>query len=175
MTPERPRTRTDRIETLHAMLTHYTEARSEAGSGGGGGSRPESRLLAFDASTWTREYEELERCLNALRYLAQHGRPMIEQGVSSAAAWWHLRARYLEAETVRREVHFRKTHSGERVPARLPSNMEVVARATILNGRTGHMMVRVWDARVDPRVVAAGLRWLSAEFRGSPAVYSEES
>ena len=157
------------------MLLYYTEARSEAGSGGGGGSRPESRLLAFDAQTWTKEYAELERCLNALRYLAQHGRPMIERDVSSSAAWWHLRARYLEAVTVRREVHYRKTHSGERVPARLPSNCEVVARATILNGRTGYMMVRQWDARVDPRVVAASLRWLSGEFRGSPATYREES
>lgn len=175
MTAERPRSTSDRrrVETIHDMLSHYHDARAESsGWGDGGSSRLESRLLGLDPLTWTPAYRELERCLERLRWLAGHGRPMIEKGVSSGAAWWNVRARYLEAETVRREVHMRKTHSGQRVPAPLPRNMEVLARPTILNGSSQSLLVRVWDPRVDPQVVGAALRWISGEFRGQPASYS---
>lgn len=186
MSVERPRTRLHelvrersdeaaerrRTGVLHDMLNHYNEARSEATGAGGGGSRHESRINAWDPETWTPAYRELERCLEGLRWLAQHGRPMIERGVSSGAAWWHLRARYLEAELVRREVHLRKTHSGTRVPVPLPRNEEVVARPTILQGRSQTLLVRRWDQRVDPHVVQAALRWISREFKGQPAPYS---
>jgi hypothetical protein len=170
MTLERtaPRRNTDRVDTLHEMLVRLEEARSEGSSAGGGGSHHEARMNTWDALTYTREYKELDRCLERLRWLAEHGRPMIAPDVSSAKAWWHIRHRYLATEVVRREVHYRRTHSGERVPARLPRNMEVVSRQTILNGRAGYMMVRVWDPRVDPAVVGAGLRWISREFRGTP-------
>lgn len=172
MTAERPRAHSrDRIATLHDMLTRYHEARSEASGVGGGGTRLEGRLLAFDSQTWTREYQELDRCLQRLRWLAEHGRPMIEHGVSSGAAWWHLRQRYLEAHVGRREIHMRKTPAGERVPI-VPRNMEVVARPTILQGKTQMLLVRSWDQRVDPQVVGAALRWISREFRGTPASYS---
>lgn len=174
MTVERPHYRsTDRVDTLHEMLSRYNEARSEGSGGGGGGSHHESRINVFDAATWTREYQELERCLERLRWLAGHGRPMLERNVSAGAAWWNVRARYLEAEVVRREVHLRRTHSGDRVPTQLPRSMEVVARATILHGKTNYMLVRQWDRRVDPHVVGAALRWISREYRGTPAVYSE--
>ena len=169
---ERPHRNRDRVDTLHDMLVRFVEAKSEASGGGGGDSRLESRLLGFDPLTWTREYRELDRCLDRLRWLAEHGRPMIERNVSSAAAWWNVRARYLEAETVRREVHSRRTHSGERVPGRLPGNYEIVARPTILQGKSQHMLVRVWDPGVRPEVVAAALRWISREYRGTPASYS---
>lgn len=183
LTAERPRTHNEeatrrtkqRVETLHDMMTRYHEARSESAGPGGGGSQHGSRINAFDQRTWTREYQELERCLDRLKYLAQHGRPMIERNVSSSAAWWHVRARYLEATISRREIHLRKTHSGERVPARLPRNCEIVARATILHGKSQHMLVRTWDPRVDPRIVGAALRWISREYRGTPAVYSESA
>lgn len=162
-----------RIATLHEMLQHYNHARSEASGGaGGGGARHEARLLGLDPTTWTREYRELERCLERLRWLALHGRPMIERGVSSGAAWWHVRQRYLEAREVREEVHLRKTHSGDRVPAHLPRNKEVIGRPTILQGRSQRLLVRVWDPAVDPHIVGAGLRWISREFRGEPRPYS---
>ena len=163
-----------RVDTLHDMLLRYNEARAENSSAGGGGTQHSSRIHSFDAQTWTREYQELERCLERLRWLAEHGRPMIERNVSSGAAWWNIRARYLDAEIVRKELHLRKTHSGDRVPQPLPRNSEVVARATILHGKTNYMLVRTWDARVDPQVVGAALRWISREFRGTPAVYREE-
>ena len=173
---ERPRqVSTDRVDTIHEMLVRYDEARSEGSSAGGGGSHYEARLNTWDSQTWSREYRELDRCLDRLRWLAEHGRPMIERSISSGAAWWAIRSRYLESTVVRREVHYRRTHSGERVPARLPSNMEVVSRQTILNGRAGYMMVRVWDPRVEPAIVGAGLRWISREFLGQPAVYSESA
>lgn len=163
----------DRTQAIHDMLTRYEQARSESSSPGGSGGRHESRLLEFDHQTWTSAYRELDRCLERLRYIAQHGRPMIERGVSSSTAWWHLRHRYLHADVVRREVHSRRTHSGERVPVALPANMEIVARQTILNGKSSSMLVRVWDRRVDPKIVAAGLGWIAGQYRGMPAVYSE--
>lgn len=172
---ERKRPRDHRTEALHEMLLRYSEAKSESSGLGGGGSHHEARMNVWDAQTWTREYRELERCLDALRYMAEHGRPMLERNVSSSAGWWHLRHRYLVTDTVRREVFMRRTHSGERVPARLPANMEVTSRQTILNGKTSYMMVRVWDARVDPAVVGAALRFLAREFRGVPATYAETS
>lgn len=175
MLETRPRYGRDRVDTLHEMLTRYHEARAESNGGGSSGGRNESRLLGFDPTTWTREYVELERCLNELRGLAHNGRPMIEHGVSSSAGWWHLSHRYLRTETVRREIHMRRTHSGERVPARLPANMEVVSRQTILHGKSSHMLVRVWDTNVDPKVVGAALRWVSRSYRGTPAVYDEQS
>lgn len=169
----RPRPRSDRVDTIHEMLCRYEEARAENGGGGGGGSQHESRINAFDPQTWTREYQELERCLERLRWLAAHGRPMIEKNVSSSTAWWHLRHRYLETHTVRREVHLKKTHSGDRTLARLRHNEEVLARQTILNGRKSFVLLRVWDPRVEPTYVGAALRWIAREFKGTPAVYSE--
>ena len=161
-----------RLEALHDMLSHYSDARSEASGAGGGGQRLEARLLGFDRETWTPEFRELERCLERLRWLAGHGRPMIERGLSSGVAWWSIRQRYLEAEIVRHEIHTRKTRSGHRVPVSLPANVEVVARPTILNGSRQHVLVRRWDQRVDPQVVRAGLRWISGEFRGEPRPWS---
>jgi len=161
-----------RLDTIHDMLSHYHEARSEAGGTGGGGSRLEARLLGWDPETYTREYRELDRCLDRLRWLAQHGRPMIAKGISSGAGWWHLRMRYLESQVVRREIHTRRTHNGTRVPAPLPRNCEVVARPTILQGRSQTLLVRTWDARVDPQIVRASLGWISQEFRGHPRPYS---
>ncbi len=172
---QRPRHGRDRVDTLHEMMCRYETARAESNGGGSSGGRNESRLLGFDPTTWTREYQELERCLNELRTLARNGRPMIEHNVSSSTAWWHLSHRYLRTETVRREVFMRRTHNGERVPNRLPANMEVVSRQTILHGKSSHMLVRVWDTNVDPKVVGAALRWIAREFKGSPAVYSEDS
>lgn len=163
-----------RVGTIHDMLNRYNEARSEASGVGGGGSRHESRINGFDPETWTPEFRELERCLERLRWLASHGRPMIAHNVSSGAAWWNVRQRYLEARVVRREVRMRKTHSGHRVPVRLPSYMEVVARPTVLQGKTQYMLVRQWDERVDPHVVGVALRWISDEFRGRPAVYDAQ-
>ncbi len=171
----RPRHGRDRVDTLHEMLTRYESARAESNGGGSSGGRNESRLLGFDPQTWTREYQELERCLNALRYLGAVDSPIIEKGVSAQRAWWHISHRYLRTETVRREIHMRRTHSGERVPARLPANMEVVSRQTILHGKSSYMLVRVWDTNVDPKVVGAALRWIARSYNGTPAVYDEQS
>ncbi len=165
----------DRVHTLRLMLERYPEARAEAQGGGSSGGRREARLLGFDPYTWTQEMRELERCLERLRALA-HGRsPMLERGISSRRAWWHLRQRYLEARVVRREIHTRKTHSGERVPKRLPANMELASRQTVLHGQTTYALVRVWHPDVDERVVEAALRYLDAEFRGAPALPAESA
>ena len=165
--------RSDRVDTIHQMLVNWDAARSEGSSVGGGGSHLEARINTWDATTWTREYQELDRCLVRLRYLAGHGRPMISHGVSSSAAWWTIQQRYLEAVVVRREVFLRRTHSGERVPVSLPRNCEVVSRATIMQGKSSFCMVRTWDTRVDPADVDAALRWIAKEYRGVPACYKE--
>ncbi len=174
MTIEHPRKTADwRTTLIESMLEHYHEARAEAYGGESTGARNTSRINAFDTKTWTHEYVELERCLDHLRYLAGHGRPMIAKNVSSSTAWWNLRERYLNAQTVRREVHTRRTHSGNRVPVELPRNMEVVSRQTVLNGKTSSMLVRVWDPGVDLRVVRVAVDWVAGEFKGTPAVYGE--
>jgi hypothetical protein len=149
------------------MLASFSDARAEAFGGGGAGGRATSRINSFDPATWTRSYQELDRVLEHLRYLAGHGRPMIARDVSSSTAWWSIRARYLDAKIVRREVHLRKTHTGNRVPI-LPANSEIASRATILNGRTCSMMLRVWDGGVQPRVVDATIGWIDEQFKGRP-------
>lgn len=165
----------DRQHTIRAMLERYDEARSASSGPGGSGRRHESRLNQFDPHTWTAEYQELERCLDRLRWLAHHGRPMIEKNMSSGAAWWHLRERYLNARTTRRLIHSRVTRTGHRVPARLPANTEIVGRPTILHGTTSSVIVRTWDARVDPGIVDAAVRWLAREYVGTPALYKENA
>lgn len=165
----------EKEQTIREMLSRYEQARSSAGSstGDGAGGRFESRINTFDPLTWTPEYRELERCLLRLRWLAEHGRPMIAKGVSASRAWWHLRHRYLEARVVRREVHLDENHRRTNRRPRLAGNMEVVSRQTVLQGRSSMMLVRVWDSRVDAAVVDAAVSWLACEFRGMPAVYSE--
>lgn len=170
-----PIEREPRLNALHVMLCHFNEARSEAGGWGGSGGHHTSRINVFDENTWTREYVELERVLDELRTMAQGLRPMISKGVSSSIAWWNLRERYLNAQVVQREVHVRKTKSGNLEPVQLPRNMEVVSRQTNLHGRTSSMLVRVWDHGVDDEIVVAALRWVSHEFKGRPAVYGETS
>lgn len=162
-----------RTESLRAMLSTYQEARSVSNGAGGTGGRADSRYLEFDPSTWTREFQELERVLNHLKYLAGHGRPMIARNVSSSTAWWHVRERYLHCEKVRRLVHLRKTHSGERVPTGLRPNEEIASRTTILNGSQTSLMVWRWNPKVDLGVVDVAVEWMSGEFRGSPATYPE--
>jgi hypothetical protein len=164
----------DRVDTIKAMLALYQEARSVSSGAGGTGGRADSRYLEFDPSTWTREYKELERVLERLRYLAGHGRPMIARNVSSSTAWWNVRQRYLECEKVRRLVHLRKTHSGERVPTGLRQNEEIASRTTILNGSQTSVMVWRWNPKVDLGVVDVAVDWMSSEFRGTPSVYSQD-
>lgn len=173
MTREPTRANTRREDTIKEMLSTFQEARSVSNGDGGTGGRADSRYLEWDHSTWTREYAELERVLEHLRWLAGHGRPMIARNLSSSAAWWNIRQRYLESEKRRRLVHLHKTRSGDRIPVGLPRNMAVASRSTILNGKQASVMVWVWNPAVDLRVVDATVGWISQEFRGQPAVYRE--
>jgi len=162
---------TERPEVLKEMLSRYHDARSTHGrTFGSGETRNESAILTFDPFTWTREYRELERCLGELRRLAHGRRPIIAKGVSASKAWWHLRERYLACRVERREIHTHKTRGGHRVPKRLPQNMEVLSRPTLLKGDRVAVVVRVWDPGVDMVVVEAAVEWLAGEFRGTPAL-----
>lgn len=171
---DHPRSSDERCDTIRAMLDRYPEAQAQAKGEGGRGGMFSHAILQWDPNTWTREYQELERCLLELRRRALSRGPMIAKNVTSGQAWWHLSHRYLLATTARKEVHVhvnRKT--GHRTPGRLPSNCEVIARPTLLNGRTASALVRTWDSKVDPHVVAAAVQWVSGEFRGEPGVFKE--
>lgn len=173
-TMTRPQTRTgNRTEALHEMLARYDEAKAESSGVGGGGTHNESRINAFDPTTYTPAYRELDRCLERLKWLAYHGRPMIAKNVNAYRGWWNLDQRYFRCEKVQKPIHLRKTRSGDRIPAGLPRNMAIASRATILNGSQALAMVWVWDPRVDLAVVDETVAWISKEFRGTPSVYSE--
>lgn len=160
----------DRTETLHEMLVRLPEARAQAKGEGGRGGQFSSAILVFDPVTYTREYRELDRVLTVLRTMAQSRGPMIARNVTSGQAWWNLSHRYLLCQLVRRDVHTFKTRAGHRVPRKLPANMEVVSRPVLMHGEKASMLVRVWDSRVEPRIVQAALEWVSQEYRGTPAL-----
>lgn len=162
--------RAERTDTIREMLLRFPEAQAQAKGEGGMGGRFESCLLTFDSLTWTREMRELDRCLTELRRLAQTTSPIIARDVSARQAWWHLSHRYLLCQLVRREIRTRKTRAGHRQPVRLPANVEVVSRPTLMHGDRASMLVRTWDAGVRADVVDVAVGWVSREFRGEPAL-----
>lgn len=163
----------DRLETLHEMLLRLPEARAQAKGEGGRGGQFSSAILVFDPVTYTACYRELDRVLTLLRTQAQTRGPMIARNVTAGQAWWNLSHRYLLCQLVRREIHTHKTRAGHRVPRKLPANMEVVSRPTIMHGDKASMLVRVWDPKVEPLKVQAALEWVSREYRGEPALPEE--
>lgn len=169
---ERPRN-SERIETLHQMLSRYSEAQSQKRGEGGIGGQFSSAELVWDDTTWTPAFQELERCLIELRKLAKTTRPIIPPGISSSKAWWCLQERYLNSKVIRREIRTRRTRSGHRIPANLPRNQEVVARPILLHGDRSEMLVRVWNPGVEMESVEAALDWIAKEYRGQPAMFSE--
>lgn len=164
----------ERQRVLRLMLALYIDCRQESGERAGSGTRRESRLLAFDPRSWTPQMRELERCLDLLRDRARARGPMLERGVTAGSGWWHLRQRYLEATTVRRELRTRKTRSGHRVPV-VPAHAEVLSAPTSALGGRCSVLLRIWHAGVDERVVDAAVRWISGEYRGEPALPLEET
>ena len=162
-----------RTETLHEMLLRYPEARAQAKGEGGRGGQFSSAILVFDPLTWTAEFRELDRCLQMLRSQAQARGPMVARNVTAGQAWWNLSHRYLLCQLVRKEIHTHKTRAGHRVPRKLPANMEVVSRPTLMHGEKASMLVRVWDRKVDPDKVRAALEWIGREFRGTPSLPRE--
>lgn len=162
-----------RLNELHGMMLRFHEARSQAKGEGGRGGQFSSAILVFDPLTYTREYRELDRCLTELRRQANTRGPLIAKGVTPGQAWWNLSHRYLLCTLKRTEIHTTKTRAGHRVPRKLPHNMEVVARPTLMHGDKASVLVRVWDSAVDPAKVAAAIQWLSTEYRGVPALPTE--
>jgi hypothetical protein len=159
----------DRELTIQAMLDRFLEARCQRRGEGGIGGQFSSADLSWDDTTWTPSYAELDRCLAVLSLLAR-SRPF-----EFSALWWHLRHRYLQVEMARKEIFMQKTPHGQRRPQKLPENMEIIAGPTYIKGSTKAMVtVRVWDPKVTPSYVSAGISWLSGEFRGTPTIFATE-
>ena len=158
----------DRADIIREMLSRYHEAQAQAKGEGGLGGQFSSAMLTWDHETYTREYRELDRCLNLLRLQAEGG-AVFKSGTSARRVWWAIRERYLHCTLVQREVHTYRTKSGHRVPKPLPAGQEVVSRQVMMLHGKATAIVRVWDDRVDSKLVDEGVRWLAGEFRGRPS------
>lgn len=159
----------DRELTIKAMLERFLEARCQRRGEGGIGGQFSSADLSWDDTTWTPSYAELDRCLVRLSNLAR------SQPFEFSSIWWHLRHRYLQVETARKEIFMQKTTHGQRRPQRLPENMEIIAGPTYIKGSNKAMVtVRIWDPKVTPSLVSAGIVWISQEFRGTPSIFATE-
>ena len=137
------------------MLRYFNDA--EEVLNGPSGIRGDGDATPGMAPVWNRSYRELDRCLRKMRDEA----PWL---------WWDVRERFLGCDYRVVECPLKRTQKGP-VP-RLPANCEEVAIVEYL-ARTAVVRVRRWSELVRPERVAAGVRWVSDEFRGEPFLPEE--